>query len=166
MNPDLLRRRRSGPRRERGRDADLRAGSSERGGALVKHFMARDAHDLDMLALDLDPRRRHVALLDDLSADELTERLRGHTACLPDDLLLHVRFSRKYACPLDPVRLDSLRPRVQFGTPERDVGPFPLIQIADLAAPDNRVRIGRLTALVRAALAAVQMTQKLHKECL
>lgn len=163
MNPNLSRRR-SGSPKQRGCKADRNAGSSERGGALVTHFMTCAAHDLDALALDLDPRRRHVALLDDLTGEALAERLRRHAACLPDDLLLHVRFSRKYACPVDPARLDALRPRVQFGTPERDVGRFPLIQVAEVAAPANRVRIGRLTALVRAALASTQVVRKLNKE--
>jgi hypothetical protein len=163
MNPDLLRRRGGGSPKPRGLKADLRSGSSTSGGALVKHFMTRSAHDVEALSLDLDRRRRYVGMLDDLSGDELAERLRRHAACLPDDLLLHVRFSSKYECPVDPVQLDSLRPRVQFGTPERDIGHFPLIQVADLAAPTNRVRIGRLTSLVRAALVSAKVAAQISK---
>lgn len=159
MNPDLFRRR-GGPRRQRGRDADQRAGQSDRGKALVVHFMQRAAADLDALALDLDPRRRHVGMLDDLSGDELAERLRRHAACLPDDLLLYVRFSAKYECPVHPAALAALQPRVRFGDSERDVGRFPLIQIADVAEPGNRVRIGRLTALVRAALVSAKVASQ------
>jgi hypothetical protein len=118
------------------------------------------ADNLDALSLDLDVRRPHVGTLADLSGQELAERLRRHAACLPADLLLHVRFSAKYACPVSPVALATLRPRVQIGDPERDVGPFPLIQIADVAAPGNRVRIGRLTALVRAALASAKVARQ------
>jgi hypothetical protein len=160
MNTDLLRRRRSGPRKRRGSEADQRAGQSERGGVLVVHFLRHPASDLDDLALDLDPRRRHVSMLEDLSGDELAERLRRHAACLPDDLLLNVRFSAKYPCPVSPAALAALRPRVQSGSPERDIGRFPLIQIADIAAPGNRVRIGRLTALVRAALASARVARQ------
>lgn len=160
MNPDLLRRRRSGPRKPRGRDADRRAGQSERGGALVAHFMNCPPDDLDALSLDLDVRRPHVGMLADLSGQELAARLRRHAACLPDDLLLHVRFSAKYDCPVSPVALATLRPRVQIGDPERDIGRFPLIQIADVAAPSNRVRIGRLTSLVRAALASAKVASQ------
>jgi hypothetical protein len=158
LNPDLLRRR-GGSHNARGRAADMRAGVSKQGGALVEHFMTRNVEDIETLSLDLDPRRRHVAMLD-LSADELAVRLSRHAACLPDELHLHVRFSRKYDCPLSPLQLEALRPRVQFGTPERDVGPFPLLQVAEVAAPMNRVRIGRATALVRAALASVQVVRQ------
>lgn len=159
MNPELFRRR-GGPRRQRGRDADQRAGQSDRGKALVVHFMQRAAADLNALTLDLDPRRRHVGMLDDLSGDELAERLRRHAACLPDDMLLYVRFSAKHECPMHPAALAALQPRVKFGDPDRDVGRFPLIQIADVAEPGNRVRIGRLTALVRAALVSAKVASQ------
>ena len=158
MNPDLLRRR-GGARKARGRDADKRAGLSPIGTALAGRLMSQPATDIDALSLDLDPRRRHIAMLD-LTPDELAERLRRHAACLPDELYLYVRFSRKYDCPLSLAELDGLRPRVVFGTPERDVGPFPLIQIGDVSGVGNRVRIGRTTALVRAALASVQVARK------
>lgn len=128
------------------------------------HFMLRASADLDALALDLDPRRRHVGMLADLSGDELAERLRRHAACLPDDLLLYVRFSAKYECPVRPAALAALQPRVKLGTPERDIGRFPLIQIADVAAPGNRVRIGRLTALVRAALVAAKVASQFGQQ--
>ena len=156
----LLGRRRSGPRRPRGREADRRAGQSDRGGDLVAHFMQCSPDDLDALSLDLDVRRLHVRMLDDLSGKELSERLHRHATCLPDDLLVHVRFSTKYECPLSPTVLATLRPRVQIGSPERDVGRFPLIQIADVEDPGNRVRIGRLTALVRAALASAKVARQ------
>jgi hypothetical protein len=122
--------------------------------------MQRTPEDLEALTLDLDPRRRHVGMLDNLSGDELAERLRCHAACLPDDMLLYVRFSAKYECPVNPSALDALQPRVKFGHPERDVGKFPLIQIADVAEPGNRVRIGRLTALVRAALVSAKVASQ------
>jgi hypothetical protein len=157
VNPDLLRRR-GGTRNKRGRDADKRAGRSSTGIALACHLKAGAASDIDTLYLDLDPHRRHVAMLD-LTADELTERLRRHAACLPDELYLYVRFSRKYDCPLTPAQLSDLRPRVVFGSPERDIGRYPLIQIGVMAAVGNRVRIGRATALVRAALASVQVAR-------
>lgn len=158
MNPDLLRRR-GGPRNKRGREADMRAGQSARGAAMAAHFMFQSGGDLNTLLLDLDTRRRHIAMLD-LTPEELADRLRRHAACLPDDLYLYVRFSRQYDCPLAPSQLDALRPRVIFGTPERDIGLFPLIQIGDMTAIGNRVRIGRSTSLVRAALASVQVARR------
>ena len=161
MNPDLLKRR-GGARNERGRDADKRAGKSELAQGLVGHFLACRADNVDTLAVDLDPRRRHVPMLD-LSASELGERLNTNAATLPSSLCLHVRFSSQYDCPLDEALLASLHPRVHIGRPERDVGRFPLIQIADACAPANRVRIGRLTALVRAALASTQVVRDIQQ---
>ena len=164
MRSDLMHRRSGGAPRPRGRQADRRAGSSDDGGVLVVHFMSCATHDLDALALDLDPGRRHIGMLAGISGDELVERLRRHAACLPENMLLHVRFSSRYECPVDPAQLADLRPRVQFGSQERDIGRFPLIQIADLAAPANRVRIGRLTALVRAALVSAKLALRFSLE--
>jgi len=166
MTEDYLRRRGGSTQgRPRARDVDRRAGASRRGAALVGHFLSRDPAAVDRLMEDLDVRRRHVKLLD-LSAAQLERRLASHGACLPDDLLLLVRFSTKHDCLLDADARARLAARTRFGSPERDVGRFPLIQVCELAAPDNRVRTGRSTAMVRAALGAVRATRALSQELL
>jgi hypothetical protein len=160
MNDTKLLRRRGGDSHGRDARADRKAGASDEGARLVEHFLTASPRDAKFLLQDLDPSRRHVKMLD-LTPAKLEARLARHTRCIPDDLLLYVRFSSKYDCPLDVTAQERLKPRVLFGPPERDVGPFPLIQIATVAAPMNRVRTGRATVLVRAALSAVQATQSL-----
>ena len=160
MTDSKLLRRRGGDSHGRGARSDRAAGSSAEGVRLVEHFMEMPPRDAANLLLDLDPARRHVKTLE-LSPGRLEDRLARHARCLPSDLLLYVRFSRQHNCPLDVLAQDRLSPRVFFGPLERDVGRFPLIQIATVAAPTNRVRTGRATVLVRAALSAAHDSQAL-----
>jgi hypothetical protein len=148
-----LHKRRGGVARPRGMAADLRLSESSLAEKLIATFADASDSVLQTLSEDLDPQRTNVGRLH-LLPTALFARLQTVAQALPPFMFLYVRFSSKYEVPLTIEQMETLGPRVAFGSRERNIGRHPLIQIGLTESPDNRVTTGRTSVLVRSAVAA------------